>query len=182
MSRWKLNIKNLGSSWEIRIETIERIYKLKSKQYLDYYWIQKSIIQNVGSRYFKRSRDQLAHINCSYIFLPTTCTSKEDVDLVWEDFSKLYSPYFNIIILEHALITFPNLLYFWLYTRKRKDTIGWAKMHTTKFLELGTRKITTIMNLNVSQKQWSNLMDLQVTKKENVPLFLMHKCQIQVNI
>ncbi len=56
-----------------------------------------------------------------------------------------------------------------MYTREGKDTISWAKMHTTKFLEVGTKKITTIMNLNVSQKQWSNLVDLQISNKENVP-------------
>ncbi len=46
---------------------------------------------------------------------------------------------FTIALLEHALTIFPNLLYFvdsWVHT------IIWAKMHTTKFLEIKTKKKT----------------------------------------
>jgi hypothetical protein len=46
---------------------------------------------------------------------------------MWEDFSKFYSLYFNIIILEHALITFPNLLYFldFLVVYKKEKGYHW---------------------------------------------------------
>jgi hypothetical protein len=51
-----------------------------------------------------RAKDQLSHINHSYVFLPTTCTSTQDIDLVWDDFSKFYNLiYFSVAILEHAI-------------------------------------------------------------------------------
>jgi hypothetical protein len=64
------------------------------------------------------------HINHPYIFFPTTCTSIEDVDLNWDDFIEFYNlKNFNITLLEHAIIKFPNLLRFkknWVICKEEK--------------------------------------------------------------
>jgi hypothetical protein len=60
----------------------------------------------------QESKGQLAHINHPYNFFPIACTSIEDVDLVWENFAYFYTSIYSIIILlEHAIDTFPNLLH-----------------------------------------------------------------------
>jgi hypothetical protein len=62
-----------------------------------------------------RARDQLGHINYSYKFLPITCTSTKDVDLVWEDFSNFYTLiYFTITLLGHAIADFQIYYIFWI--------------------------------------------------------------------
>ncbi len=91
---------------------------------MDYRWIQKSIVRNVASRSFKRARDQLSHINHSYIFLSITYTTTKDVDIDWNDFAKFYKLlYFTITIHEHVLAKFSNLLHFldsWVVNREEK--------------------------------------------------------------
>jgi hypothetical protein len=91
---------------------------------LDYHWILKSIIQNAALRSFKRAKDQLSHINCIYIFFPTTCTSAQDIDLIWDDFLEFYNlNYFSVALLEHAIARFPNLLHFldsWVVYKEEK--------------------------------------------------------------
>ncbi len=72
------------SPLEFGIEIIDHIYNQRFKKYLDYHWIQQSIIQSARSRRFKRVRDQLVHINRSYKFLSIACTSSKDVDLMWK--------------------------------------------------------------------------------------------------
>ncbi len=60
----------------------------------------------------QKNKGQLAHISCLYNFFPTTCTLTKDVDLVWEEFAYFYIFIYSIIILlEHAIDTFPNLLH-----------------------------------------------------------------------
>jgi hypothetical protein len=70
------------------------------------------------------ARDQLSHINRSYIIFPTTCTTTKDVDLDWDDFAKFYKLlYFTIAIHEHVIIKFPNLLYLlnsWVVYKEEK--------------------------------------------------------------
>jgi len=94
-----LNIKPIEEKSPLKseIEIINHIYNQRFKKYLDYHWIQQSIVQNAKSRIFKRARDQLVHINRSYKFLPTTCTSTKDVDLMWEDFVDFYIFIYSII-------------------------------------------------------------------------------------
>ncbi len=72
------------------VQIVDLIYNKRFQKYLDYCWIQKSIVWNVASRNFKKAKDQLSHINRFYTFLPTTCTIIEDVDLDWDDFAKFY--------------------------------------------------------------------------------------------
>jgi hypothetical protein len=91
---------------------------------LDYRWIQKSIVQNVASKSFKRARDYLSHINRSYTFLPIACTTTEDVDLDWDDFEifckLLYS---TLEIFENVIAKFPDLLHYlesWVVYREEK--------------------------------------------------------------
>jgi hypothetical protein len=90
---------------------------------LNYCWIQKSIVQNVASRSFKRARDQLNHIDCSYTFLPTACTTLGD-DLDWDDFVEFYKLSYSIVaILEHVITNFPNFLHFldsWVVDKEEK--------------------------------------------------------------
>jgi len=93
-------------------------------------------------RRFKIVRDQLVHINCSYIFLPMSCTSTKDVDLMWEEFASFHTfIYSTIKLIEHAMHTFPNLQHFldsWnVYKKKKRHTISLVKMHTIKFMEVG---------------------------------------------
>jgi len=82
----KIELVKDASTSKFQRETIDRIYNQNFKKYLDYHEIQKSIIQNLASRTFNRAKDQLNHINYSYIFFPITCTSTQDIDLVWDDF------------------------------------------------------------------------------------------------
>jgi hypothetical protein len=71
---------------------------------------------------FKKARDQLSHMNCSYTFLPTTCT--KDFGLDWdyfENFHKLI--YSTIAIHEHVIAKISNLLHFldsWVIYKKEK--------------------------------------------------------------
>jgi hypothetical protein len=51
------------STLDIQIETVDEIYNQKFQKYLNYCWIQKSIVQNVASRNFTSVRDQISHIN-----------------------------------------------------------------------------------------------------------------------
>ncbi len=46
-----------GSTLNIQVEIVDRIYNQRFQNYWDYHWIQKAIIQNVTSRNFKRARD-----------------------------------------------------------------------------------------------------------------------------
>jgi hypothetical protein len=91
---------------------------------MDYCCIQKSIIQNATSRSLKRVRDQLNHINRSYTFLLTTCTTK-NVDLNWDGFVKFYKLLYSIVAIhEHAITKFLDLLHFldiWVVYREEKN-------------------------------------------------------------
>jgi hypothetical protein len=51
------------STSDIQVETVDEIYNERFQKYLNYYWIQKSIVQNVASRSFNSVRDQINHIN-----------------------------------------------------------------------------------------------------------------------
>jgi hypothetical protein len=56
--------------------------------------------------------DQLNHINCSYRFLPTTCTTTKDVGLDWDDFVEFCKLYCTITIHEHVIANFLDFLDF----------------------------------------------------------------------
>ncbi len=62
----------------------------KVQKYLDYRWIQQSIVQNPRSRKFKRAKYEQTHINHSYKILLIVCTSVKDVNLMSEDFEFFY--------------------------------------------------------------------------------------------
>jgi len=62
-----------------RVWNINHIYNQRFKKYLDYCWIQQSIVQNARSKKFKKATYELAHINHSYKFLIIVCTSIKDV-------------------------------------------------------------------------------------------------------
>ncbi len=51
------------STLSIQVETLDEIYNQRFQKYLNYYWIQKSIVQNVASKSFKSVEDQISHIN-----------------------------------------------------------------------------------------------------------------------
>jgi hypothetical protein len=51
------------STLDTQVEIVDDIYNQRFQKYLNYRWIQKSIIQNVPSKSFKSIRDQLSHIN-----------------------------------------------------------------------------------------------------------------------
>jgi hypothetical protein len=46
-----------GLMKDIKVEIVDQIYNKRFQKYLDYHWIQKSIIRNDASRSFKRARD-----------------------------------------------------------------------------------------------------------------------------
>jgi len=46
-----------GSKKNIKFENVDQIYNKSFQKYLDYHWIQKSIVCNAASRNFKRVRD-----------------------------------------------------------------------------------------------------------------------------
>jgi hypothetical protein len=131
------------SPLESRTKIINHVYNQRFKKYLDYRSIQQSIIWNVRSRIFKKVGDQLGNINHLYRFLFTTYTSIENVDLVWEDFAILYIFIYSIITLcEHAIDTFPNLLFFldsWVVFMKEKGIllVGLQHAHTTTSTKVG---------------------------------------------
>ncbi len=109
----KLKVEHVekGSRKDMEVETLNQIYNFQ--KYLDYRWIQKSIVCNAVSRSFKRAKGQLSHINCFYIFLFIACITIEDVYLDWNDFAKFYKLlYYTITIHEHVLTKFSNLLRF----------------------------------------------------------------------
>jgi hypothetical protein len=116
------------STSKIQIEIVYHIYNQRFKKYLDYHWIQQSIVWNVTSRRFKIVRFQLSHINRSYIFLFIMCTSIEDVYLNWDDFAKFYDLInSNITLLEHVITKFPYLLHFldsWCLQGKERHMIN----------------------------------------------------------
>ncbi len=139
--------QSLSKKHQHHIEIVDQIYNHKFKKYLDYYKIQKSIVRNATSRTFKRARDQLSHINHSYIFLPTTCTSTQDIDLVWDGFSKFQNLiYFNVALLKHPITRFLDLLHFldsWVVYRKKKGIPLVGPEHITlscQRLRLGSLK------------------------------------------
>jgi len=80
--------QKLGSKIDLQKVKVEQIEEKSTinihiETIWDYHWIQKSIIRNVTSKSSKRARDQLSHINHSYKFLSTTCTTTtKDVDLI----------------------------------------------------------------------------------------------------
>jgi len=127
----KLNLQKIKveyvekrSKKDIEVEIVDHICNQKFQKYLDYCWIQKSIVCNVTSRSFKRARDHLSHINHFYIFLPSTCITTKDVNLDWNDFEIFYKLlYSTIASCEHALAKFSNLLHFlgsWVVYREEK--------------------------------------------------------------
>jgi hypothetical protein len=46
-----------GSTLDIQVEIIDNFYNQRFQKYLNYHWIQKSIVRNVASKSFKRARD-----------------------------------------------------------------------------------------------------------------------------
>jgi hypothetical protein len=97
---------------------------------MDYCWIQKSTIQNTTSRSFKIIKNQLSHINHSYIILPTACTTIENVDLNWDDFVNFYKlSYSNITIYEQVISKFLDLFHFldsWVVYKEEKKYTWWG--------------------------------------------------------
>lgn len=92
---------------------IDQIFNQRFKKYLNYNWIQQFVVKNVRSQIFKRVKDQLGYIIHSYRFHPTTCTTIEYVDLVWEEFANFYTLMYSFIhLFGHALTQFPDLLHF----------------------------------------------------------------------
>jgi len=75
---------------------------------------------------------------------------------MWEDYTNLYTFINSIIImLEHTLELFLNLLHFldFLVIWEREGHIvNWAKMHTIEFLKVVTKKNQSIMNLTMHQR------------------------------
>ncbi len=133
MSEQSLQKKHQHQNFQIEI--VDQIYNQKLKKYLDYYWIQKSIIRNAASRTFKRAKDQLSHINRFYIFLPTTCTSTQDIDLTRDNFSKFYNLiYFIVALLEHAITRFQDI--FGLFIWKRKGYL-WLALNALHQVAVG---------------------------------------------
>jgi hypothetical protein len=53
----KVELVKKTSTLDIQIEIVDQIDNQKFKKYLDYHWIQKSIVRNAASRTFKRARD-----------------------------------------------------------------------------------------------------------------------------
>jgi len=57
----KVKVKNVkkkkGSTLDIQVEIVDHVYNQRLNKYLDYHWIQKSIVQNVASKSFKRAKD-----------------------------------------------------------------------------------------------------------------------------
>jgi hypothetical protein len=107
----KVKVENVKKKINIKHSQLWIRFTIKgSKNILK---IQKSIIKNVASRNFKRVKGQISHINHSYRFIPTTCTTIEDVNLGQDDFVEFYKLlYFIITIHEHVIAKFPNLLPF----------------------------------------------------------------------
>jgi hypothetical protein len=145
---------------------------------LDDCWIQKSIVWNVASKNFKRTRDQLSHINCSYTFLSTTCNTTKDVDLGWNDFEKNYKLlYFTITIHEHVIVKFLDLLHcldYWVVYKEEKGIhLVRPKRTPPNCWRLGPRR-EIIMNLMILHRRQSRMLNLRVanptTNKENLPL------------
>ncbi len=113
MQKVKVEHVEKGSRKDIEVEIVDQIYNQRFQKYLDYHCFQKSIIRYVTSRSFKKNRDRLSHINHSYIFLPIACTTIEDVNLDWINFTVLCKLlYLTIVIHEHVLAKFSNLLHF----------------------------------------------------------------------
>jgi hypothetical protein len=90
-----LNIKVKEGS---KTYIIDQTYNQRFEKYLDSTicspkcWI-TNIQKNKGSTWLHKL----------FLFFLRTCTTTEDVDLVWEDFANLYSfTYFSIHLLEHA--------------------------------------------------------------------------------
>jgi hypothetical protein len=51
------------STSDIQVEIVDEIYNQRFQKYLNYSWIQKSIVQNVALRSFKSVKYQLSHVN-----------------------------------------------------------------------------------------------------------------------
>ncbi len=49
--------KKGGSTLDIQVEIIDNFYNQRFQKYLNYHWIQKSIVRNVASKSFKRTRN-----------------------------------------------------------------------------------------------------------------------------
>jgi hypothetical protein len=115
-----------GSRSYIQVETVNQIYNQRFQKYLDHFWIQKSIIQNVASRIFKTTRDQLSHINRPHCMHNNKrCWFR----LGW--FCKKFKIlYFIIATHEHAIVKFLDLLQFlgsWVIYREEKAYPWWGQ-------------------------------------------------------
>jgi hypothetical protein len=56
LQKVKIEYIKEGSIVDIQIQIFNQIYNQRFQKYLDYCWTQKSIVQNVTSRSFKRVR------------------------------------------------------------------------------------------------------------------------------
>jgi hypothetical protein len=90
--------------------------------------IQKSIVWNVASMIFKRAKNQLSRMNCSYTFFSTTCT--KDFGLDWGDFAKFHKLLYSTVAMhEHVIAKFRNLLHFldsWVIYKEKKAYPWWG--------------------------------------------------------
>jgi hypothetical protein len=121
------------------------------------------------SKRFKKARDQLSHINHSYAFVPTTCTTTKDVDLDWDDFAKFYKLlYFTITIHEHVIIKFLDLLHLqdsWVVYKEEKNIPLVGPKHTPPSCGRLRPKRETTMNFIILHRRQNNMLDLQAANR-----------------
>ncbi len=91
-SNWKVDahLQNLDGIIEIRIEFIYRLYNEKFKQFLNFRWIQQFVVPHSEIERTKNCRFQIAHINHTLTFTPTTCIATLDVNLKWENYENFH--------------------------------------------------------------------------------------------
>ncbi len=91
-SNWKVDahLQNLDGIIEIGIEFIDKLYNEKFKQFLNFCWIQQSVVPHSKIERPKNCRFQIAHINHRFIFTPTTCITTLDVNFKWENFEDFH--------------------------------------------------------------------------------------------
>ncbi len=91
-SNWKVDahLQNLDGIIEIGIEFIDRLYNEKFKQFLNFRWIQQSVVPHSKIERPENCRFQIAHINHTFIFTPTTCITTLNVNLKWENFEDFH--------------------------------------------------------------------------------------------
>ncbi len=106
---------SIESNKKTRIAYVDQLYTSKYKKFFYYCWIKKFVASRVVMRTNSTSSRKFQGVGASHNlkYIPTTCTSIEDIVLEWEDFQHFYDIISSSNVLkDNDFLNYPELRHF----------------------------------------------------------------------